>query len=156
MNIKLAMRNMDGDYSFKNLNYLLFFIILISLSNYANSQIDNLSSDCTYYFDSIVNRKIYTFVDEMPVFDNKTSFLVNLVSSLEIDSLIKMNDTKGVVSFIIETDGKTTNIKIIDSINKSIDERVIDFIEKTKKWKCGYCNKKPVPVELKIPYRIEF
>ena len=114
-----------------------------------------IDSDCSHYVDSITNRKVYTFVDKMPEFGNHKGFLVNLVSDIEIDSAFTIVDTKGQVEFTVETDGKVSDVKITDTINQEIDKEVFDFVVKSK-WKAGYCDKRPVPVRMIIPYRFDF
>ena len=137
------------------MRHLMISLILIMTINFTYSQTNNFN-DCTFYYDSIANRKIYTFVDKMPEYDNKTGFFVNLVSNIELDSIPEMIDIKGAVSFIVEIDGKTSNIKIIDTVNEKFDKSIIEFVRNASKWECGYCNGIAVPVEMKIPYRFEY
>lgn len=112
-------------------------------------------NDCSHYIDSLTNRKVYTFVDQMPEFDNPKGFLASLMSILTADSVSEVHDTKGTVEFVVEMDGSTSNIKITNPIHKQIDKQIVQFV-KENKWKQGYCNKLPVPVKLIIPYHIDF
>ena len=91
----------------------------------------------------------------MPEFGNPKGFLVNLVSNIKVDSSFTIVDTKGQIEFIVETDGNVSNIQISDTINYMIDKEVFDFVVKSK-WKVGYCDKRPVPVKMIIPYRFDF
>ena len=139
----------------KAMRYILILLILITTIDYSYAQTSN-SKECAFYYDSTGNRKIYTSVDKMPAYDDSGGFPVHLVSEVTMDSIPEMSDTKGAVTFIVETDGKITNIKIIDTINAEIDKQVIDFIKCSDKWLCGYCNGSAVPVEMLIPYRFEY
>jgi hypothetical protein len=129
-------------------------LILISIF-WLNSFSQETDSDCSYFVDSITNRKVYTFVDKMPEFANHKEFLVNLVSNIKIDSSFTIFDTKGQIEFIVETDGNVSNVAITDKINHEIDKEVLDFVVKSK-WEAGYCNKSQVPVKMTIPYRFDF
>lgn len=91
----------------------------------------------------------------MPEFSNHKGFIANLISDIEIDSVFTVTDTKGQVEFIVENDGKVSDVKITDTINQEIDKEVLDFVVKSK-WKAGHCDKRPVPVKMIIPYRFDF
>ena len=91
----------------------------------------------------------------MPEFNDKSGFIVKLVSSIKIDSIPMIIDTNGRVEFIVEIDGDVSNVKIADTIDKQIDMEVFDFVTRSK-WIPGFCNKEPVPVKMVIPYRFEF
>ena len=134
------------------MRYLILIIISIF---WLDSFSQGTDSDCIHYVDSITNRKVYTFVDKMPEFGNPKGFLVNLVSNIKVDSSFTIVDTKGQIEFIVETDGNVSNIQISDTINYMIDKEVFDFVVKSK-WKVGYCDKRPVPVKMIIPYRFDF
>ncbi|MFC2152847.1 energy transducer TonB [Bacteroidota bacterium] len=133
------------------------FVFLFTLCLTVNVQGQNENDkDCTFYFDSISNRNIYTLVDRMPKSSENSNLEVKIASGLEMDSIPNITDTYGEVTFIVETDGSISNINIINSVNKVIDQDVINYFKKTNKWKCGYCGETPVPVEMIIPYNFKF
>lgn len=57
------------------------------------------------------------------------------------------------VSFIIETNGSITNIKIMRGIGGGCDEEVISLIKKMPYWKPGTQNGKPVRVQFNMPVK---
>lgn len=59
-----------------------------------------------------------------------------------------------VVSFIITTEGKVTDVEIVRPLYPSIDAEVIRVIQKMPKWKPGTVNNVPAAVKYTIPYRI--
>jgi TonB family protein len=62
---------------------------------------------------------------------------------------------KAFVQFIVEKDGSLTNIKMIRSAGKDIDEQIINALGNSKKWKPGIENGKPVSVQYTVPFQLE-
>lgn len=110
--------------------------------------------DCPSYYDKFTKQVIYYYTDSMP--DITEDFARLLLPNLKINESVEYIDTKGVISFVIETNGTTSHIKIIDSISKDIDKQIIDLVKAWNNLPIGYCKGNPVPVEIKEPYHLEY
>lgn len=104
-------------------------------------------------------------IDQMPKFNFKeyTSFdgyffyNINMLDFNTIDTS-KLINRVGFLSFTVDSNGKTTNIKILRSINESFDSAVMKIVEFSPIWIPGKLKGKPYPVDFtiqfKFPYRI--
>lgn len=61
------------------------------------------------------------------------------------------------VSFIITKEGKSENIKVINSLGQLFDKEVVRLIENMPAWKPATMNRKPVPSKISMPltFRLE-
>lgn len=60
------------------------------------------------------------------------------------------------VSFVIGTDGKVTDVKILESICEELDNMVVSAIKKSPAWEPAKVKGKPVEWALKMPIVFEF
>lgn len=60
-----------------------------------------------------------------------------------------------VLKFVIEKDGRITNIEIARSVAKDLDEECIRVIQKMPRWKPGTVNGKPARVQYCLPIQFE-
>jgi hypothetical protein len=134
---------------FITVSFLLLFIIQC-----IQAQTGNKPYNCTFYFDSISNRTIYTETDKMPDCKNCGLILNRLISNINPDYKPKNDKGHGTISLIVETSGKVTNVRIIDSVSEQVDRQVVEFFKRTNDWICGYCKGVPVPVEIQIQYQL--
>jgi len=58
---------------------------------------------------------------------------------------------KVIVTFVIETDGSVSNVKIIKGVAQIIDDEAIKTIKASPKWSPGMTNGRPVRVRCSIP-----
>ena len=65
----------------------------------------------------------------------------------------QMNGIQGkvFVSFIVEVDGSVSNVKLVRSVNKLLDDVAIGAISASPRWKPGMHKGKPVRVNLTFP-----
>lgn len=62
-----------------------------------------------------------------------------------------------VIAFSVTPDGKVTNIKVINSVHKSIDEEVVAVLKTTNgMWKSGYINDEPITMDKEISVVFRF
>jgi len=99
-------------------------------------------------------------VDEMPTFKKSTglasfrSYLYKKIDLSDIqDDLISGRVT---VQFCVDSTGKTTDIKIIESLRDDIDNAVIKAIKKSPRWIPGKKNGEPVDVLYIMPLDLDF
>lgn len=78
-----------------------------------------------------------------------------LVSNLQYPSNAKDSNIEGTVyiSFVVEQDGKISNVKPIKYIGFGLDEEAIRVVSMMPDWTPGYLGGKPVRTQLCIPIR---
>ena len=78
-----------------------------------------------------------------------------LANNIQYPAIAQKNNIEGIVyvSFIIETDGTLTDIKIIKGIGAGCDEEVVRVIKNMPKWKPGKQNGKTVRVKINMPVK---
>jgi TonB family protein len=112
------------------------------------------STICSSAFDSIQNREIFQFVDNMPVFGNGPVDLLNYIGkNLKYPSTDICFSGRVILRFIVESDGSLSNIKVLRGIEESVDIEAINVIKKMPVWKPGECNGTKVPVYYVVPVR---
>ena len=60
-----------------------------------------------------------------------------------------------IVGFVIETDGSITNVEVIHSVNKILDEEAVRVIKNMPKWIPGMQGDKPVRTLMKMPINFQ-
>jgi hypothetical protein len=115
----------------------------------------NPESDSTeYYLDFVLNRRVYTKVEEMPKCKHDLFEFIAQIDFNEV-STMPITDTHGEVVFIVEADGSIKQAWIENSINKDIDKQVIYQIKRhAKSWTVGMHNGKAVPVKIHYPFKL--
>jgi len=102
----------------------------------------------------------YTIVEEMPLFDgaidqDESNKKVNnyLEKGVKSDRHYK----KGTVfiSFVVNQDGRTENIKILRGINDKIDAKAIKYISEMPDWKAGEQRGKKIKVQYTFPIKFK-
>jgi hypothetical protein len=107
-----------------------------------------------FYFDFILNRKVYTKVAEMPHCKRDIFAFFSQINFNDFTTE-DIKDTHGEVAFIIEPDGSIKHARIKNSIHKDIDKQVIYQIKRnSKSWTVGKHNGIAVPVEITYPYNL--
>lgn len=94
---------------------------------------------------------LYTRAETMPTFaDGGEKALVRTIKE-KVDPTGKEVKGEAVASFIVEKDGKLTDVKMIEGVNESIDEQVVDVIKSTSPWTPGVDKGLPVRVQMRVP-----
>ena len=94
----------------------------------------------------------------MPVFNGGEKALYKFIQShFTYPSFARDNDISGkvIVSFIVEKDGKVTDIRIVRSVHSSIDQEVLRVMSLLPPFKPGTQNGTPVRVRFNLPIRIQ-
>lgn len=100
----------------------------------------------------------YDYVQEKPEFPGGDNSLMNYINSTRIypqeayDSGIEGRVT---CSFIVQSDGKISNVKVLRGVEKSLNEEAIRIVSQMPDWTPGRFNNYPVPVRVVrcIPFR---
>jgi periplasmic protein TonB len=136
----------------KNIILFVAGFILISVDSFS---IDSDTLRCIPYTDSISKTEYYVFVDSMPQYPGGQDEMINFFMSnfqypQEIDACCRI-----VIGFIIDANGKMTDLKIIRSLQDVFDIESLRVMRLMPDWKPGKCNDKPVPVRMTFPISIK-
>jgi TonB family protein len=97
---------------------------------------------------------VFMNVQQMPSFPGgDAARLKYLTKNLRYPSQAVENDIQGTVfvSFVIKTDGRITNVRLLHRIGGGCDEEAIRVVSKMPQWKPGYQNGKKVDVLYNMP-----
>lgn len=102
-----------------------------------------------------VEEEIFVVVEEMPVFEGGdiNAFRNYIEKNIKYPESAADNGIQGkvIVSFIVEPDGKVTNVKVVRGIDPALDKEAVRVIESSPKWQPGKQRGKPVRVNLTFP-----
>ncbi|WP_026902766.1 energy transducer TonB [Pedobacter glucosidilyticus] len=122
----------------------------------ADIQIENPT-----FGDGPVNQKvtedtneIFTTVEQMPEYPGGLeAFYKYLGNSINYPPVARENNIQGrvTVNFVVERDGSLTDIKVLRGIGGGCDEEAIRVLKKSKAWKPGVQNGRPVRVSYTVP-----
>nr|HPN22420.1 M56 family metallopeptidase [Tenuifilaceae bacterium] len=96
-------------------------------------------------------RDYFVVVEEMPKFNNGGLGKARDYIAQNIKYPTNGIEGKVYVNFVVESNGKVSNVKIIKSINPDIDKEVVRVIENMPNWTPGKQKGKNVPVQFTIP-----
>jgi hypothetical protein len=115
-------------------------------------------SNCVSSFDSTLQGQVYSLADKMPEYSGGTSALLSFFSKNFIYPKDQEEFQGSIyITFIIEADGKTSNIGIYrkyygDSLS-SVDKEAIRVFKLMPSWTPGQCEGKNVPIKMTIPIK---
>ncbi|HNV81799.1 MAG: TonB family protein [Tenuifilaceae bacterium] len=105
--------------------------------------------------EDVEEKEIFIVVEEMPVFEGGdiNAFRNYIAKSIKYPESAAENGIQGkvIVSFIVEADGKVTNVKVVRGIDPALDQEAVRVIESSPKWQPGKQRGKPVRVNLTFP-----
>lgn len=143
---------------------LLFPAILIGL--FVNCKSKNTltahKDKCSAYYDTILHKNIFTYVDSMPQYPRGIS---NLYSTISTNYKIPVEEYfQGyvLVSFIIDERGQLTHKKVYKDNKNTVvsddqlspaEKEVLRILDNTDTWKPGKCQGKCVPVLYYLPIK---
>lgn len=81
------------------------------------------------------------------------NFYKFIAKSVKYPEQALKNNVEGKVflSYIIETDGRLTDIKVVRAIGSGLDEEAVRILKSSPKWTPGYNGKNPVRVQYNLP-----
>jgi TonB family protein len=137
-----------------------FFWVLPSVKiekSYASNRISISSS--TSFVNAIPQSKeeIYKEVDVVPEFEGGQKAMIDfLVNNVKYPDAEKQNGIQGTVyvTFVVETDGSITDVRVLRGVNQSLDNEAVRVIKlMSKKWKAGTHKGKLVRVQFNLPIK---
>lgn len=101
-----------------------------------------------------VENKVFEVVEQMPTFPGGTSALMQYLSdNIKYPVVAQENAISGrvVVSFVVERDGSITDVKVVRSVDPSLDREATRVVKAMPKWIPGRQNGSPVRVKYNVP-----
>ena len=105
--------------------------------------------------EEIVEEPAFVRVEVMPSFmgGDLNTFRAWFSGEFKIPAIAAENGIQGnvVIKFVVEKDGKLSNIQVLQSPDKTLSEAAIAVLQKSPKWKPGKQRNKPVRVTYTLP-----
>ncbi len=123
-----------------------FFLLLISTLS-SNAQSDTANPSINY--DCML-------VENPPEFPGGEQALLDYIrSNVQYPKKARKKNIQGTVyiSFIVEMDGKVTNVRVLRGIGGGCDEEAVRVVSSMPDWKPGYQDGEPVRVQFNLPIR---
>ena len=97
---------------------------------------------------------VYDVVEVMPQYPGgQTAMLKYIMENIKYPKQIMEEGIQGrvTVSFIVEKDGRVSNVRLLRSVQPSLDKEAIRVVKSMPKWTPGKQNGKPVRVRFNLP-----
>lgn len=104
--------------------------------------------------EEVVEQEIFQIVEEMPSFPGGEQKLLEYVAkNTKYPQIARESGIQGrvFISFVVETDGSISNVKVLRGIGGGCDEEAVRVIKSLPKWKPGKQRGKAVRVSYQIP-----
>jgi len=102
-----------------------------------------------------VVEEVFLVVEEMPSFGSgdANGFRSFVSSNMRYPEVAAENGIQGrvFVQFVVEADGRLTNVKVIRGVDPALDREAVRVIESSPKWNPGKQRGKPVRVSYTFP-----
>jgi hypothetical protein len=114
---------------------------------------------CEFYLDSLTNEQIYTNADILPQYKSGQIDLLDFyksnVSFPPLTNEIADTSLNTQVSFIINPNGRISQIRFVKSELRSAEKAIIEFIKKIPPWIPAKCKNNFVSFEVTLNFRFE-
>ena len=100
------------------------------------------------------NNMVYDVVEVMPQFPGgQIAMLKYIMENIKYPKQIMEEGIQGrvTVSFIVEKDGRVSNVRLLRSVQPLLDKEAIRVVKSMPKWTPGKHNGKPVRVRFNLP-----
>ncbi len=104
--------------------------------------------------EEVVEQEVFTIVEEMPSFPGGEQKLLEYVAkNTKYPQIARESGIQGrvFVNFVVEPDGRVSNVKVVRGIGGGCDEEAIRVIKSLPKWKPGKQRGKAVRVSYNLP-----
>ena len=140
VSIPFCCRVASRDNSLPSDHYSLFGFRVVCVTNLPSSSDDKI---------------IFVTAEEMPTFKggDLSKFRNWVQSNVKYPQIALENGIQGnvVIKFVVEKDGKLSNIQVLQSPDKTLADAAVQVIQRSPKWKPGKQRNKPVPVTYTLP-----
>jgi len=100
------------------------------------------------------DNKVFDSVDEMPSFPGGyQGLMAYLATNIKYPVVAQENNVQGrvIIGFVVEKDGSISDVKVIRSVDPSLDREAQRVVKSMPKWKPGKLNGKAVRVKYTVP-----
>ena len=100
------------------------------------------------------DRTVFEVVEQMPSFPGGDAALMSFLSkNIHYPAIAEENGIQGrvVATFVVERDGSITDVKVVKSIDPSLDKEAVRVLKSMPKWIPGKQNGSPVRVKYTVP-----
>ena len=119
------------------------------------SDFDDFEFEVEEVVEQIVEEEIFVTAEEMPTFQggDLSKFRNWVQSNVKYPQIALENGIQGnvVIKFVVEKDGKLSNIQVLQSPDKTLSDAAVQVLQKSPKWKPGKQRNKPVRVTYTLP-----
>lgn len=119
------------------------------------SAFDDFEFEVEEVVENIVEEEIFVTAEEMPTFQGGDlgKFRNWVMANVKYPQIALENGIQGnvVVKFVVEKDGKLSNIQVLQSPDKTLADAAVQVLQKSPKWKPGKQRNKPVRVTYTLP-----
>ena len=101
-----------------------------------------------------VSNKVFDVVEEMPSFPGGQGALMSFLNSnIKYPVVAQENGVQGrvIVGFVVERDGSITDVKVMRSVDPSLDREAQRVVKAMPRWKPGKQNGSAVRVKYTVP-----
>ena len=140
-------------------NFLTFILLTISILSFGQAkELGIIEGECISSFDSALHKEIYLLADSMPKYPDGMTALLSFFSK----NFVYPKDQEEFqatiyLTFIVEEDGKLSNISTAKNIDNaiwsSVDREAIRVFHLMPPWTPGQCKGKNVAVKLTFPIK---
>ena len=102
--------------------------------------------------------EVFTDWDEPPMFPGGTAALKNfLIKNTKYPTSLQKEGIQGrvLVSFIVNTNGKISDIIVVESVHPALDKEAIRVMKKMPKWSPGIVDGEKVIVFYRLPFNLK-
>ena len=100
------------------------------------------------------DRTVFEVVEQMPSFPGGDAALMSFLSkNIHYPAIAEENGIQGrvVATFVVERDGSISDVKVVKSIDPSLDKEAVRVLKSMPKWIPGKQNGSPVRVKYTVP-----
>ena len=105
--------------------------------------------------EEVKEEEVFLIVEEMPSFGTggANEFRQYIAENLRYPEVAAENGIQGrvFVQFVVEADGRLTNVKVLRGVDPSLDKEAMRVVESSPKWNAGKQRGKPVRVSFTFP-----
>ncbi|HQO48925.1 MAG TPA: energy transducer TonB [Bacteroidales bacterium] len=106
--------------------------------------------------EEVVETEIFTVVESMPEFPGGAEQMMGFIAkNIKYPPMARESGIQGrvFVNFVVEPDGRVSNVKVLRGIGGGCDEEAIRVVESMPKWTPGRQRGKAVRVSFNLPVR---
>ena len=125
------------------------------------SAFDDFEFEVEEVVENIVEEEIFVTAEEMPTFQggDLSKFRNWVQSNVKYPQIALENGIQGnvVIKFVVEKDGKLSNIQVLQTPDKTLADAAVQVLQKSPKWKPGKQRNQTVRVKYTLPidFRIQ-